>query len=48
VRKPEVKTTLEKLRLICETNIKTDIKDNEKEGVDWIVWFRIGLGFGLL
>ena len=48
VEKPEVKRPLERARRRWENNIKMDLQEEGREGMEWINWLRIGTGGGHL
>jgi hypothetical protein len=48
VGKPEGKRPLRRPRCRKEDNIKIDLGEVELEGVDWIIWLRIGTHGGFL
>jgi hypothetical protein len=48
VGKPEGRRPLGRPRRRWEDNIKMDLREIGFGDVDWIIWFRIGTGGGLL
>jgi len=48
IRKPEGKGALGRPGRRWEDNIRMDLRKMGWEGVDWIIWFRIGTSGGLL
>jgi hypothetical protein len=45
---PEGKRPLRRLRRRWVGNIKMDLRETGWDGVDWIIWLRIGTSGGLL
>jgi hypothetical protein len=47
IGKPEGKRPLGRTRRRWEDNIRTDIREIGREGMDWVIWLRIVISGGL-